>query len=135
MLTRRDLIRSASAGIAATVLPDRIWGREDSLSAKITSIEIVRYRGPKRTADHLEIVSDAGPVGRFGPLGWGIPEQFSVISAKLRQFMVGRDALDRDLEFLTFWETLHPNRPLAAYAGGVDPLTRKNIWGKTRGNR
>jgi L-alanine-DL-glutamate epimerase-like enolase superfamily enzyme len=116
-------------------MPDGIWGRENSSSAKITKIEIVRYRGPKRTADHLEIVSDAGPVGRFGPLGWGIPEQFRATSAKLRQLMIGKDALDRDLEFLTFWEALHPNRPLAAYAAGVDPLTRKKIWGKTRGDR
>ncbi len=135
MLTRRDLIRAASAGIAATVLPDRIWGGANPSSAKITKVEIVRYRGPARTADHLEIASDAGVVGRFGPLGWGISEQFQAVSARLGKLMIGKDALDRDLEFLAFWETLYPNRPLAAYAGGTDPLTRRRIWGTTRGER
>lgn len=135
MLNRRDLIRSASAVVAATVFPGRIWGRGDSSSAKVTKVEIARYRGPKRTADHLEIVSDVGPVGRFGPLWWGIPEQFAAISARLGDFMIGKGVMDRDMEFLTFWETLYPNRPLAVYAAGVDPLTRKNIWGTTRGDR
>lgn len=135
MLTRRDLIRSASAGIAAAALPDRIWGGTDSSSGNITRLDIVKYRRAKKTASYLELVSDAGPVGRFGPLGWGIPEQFRAISAKLREFMLGKDALGRELEFLAFWETLYPDHPLAAYAAGIDPLTRKKIWGTTRGER
>jgi len=135
MFTRREFIGAASAGIAATVLPDRLCGSEDFSSAKITKIEIVRYRGPKRTAGHLEIVSDVGAVGRFGPLGWGIPDQFQAISGKVRNFLIEKDPLDRDIEFLALWEHLYPNRPLAAYAVGIDPLTRKKIWGKTRGDR
>jgi len=135
MFTRREFIGAASAGIAATVLPDRLCGSGDFSSAKITKIEIVRYRGPKRTAGHLEIVSDAGAVGRFGPLGWGIPDQFQAISGKVRNFLIEKDPLDRDIEFLALWEHLYPNRPLAAYAVGIDPLTRKKIWGKTRGDR
>lgn len=135
MLSRRDLFKAASAGIAAAALSDEIWGREDAPPAEITKVEIVGYRGPKRTAWHLEIVSDAGTVGRFGPLGWGIPERFRSVAAKLRQQLVGKDPFDRDLEFLTLWESLHPNRPLAAYARGIDPLTRKKIWGTTRGEK
>lgn len=135
MLSRRELFRSVWAGVAATILPDRIWGREDSPPATITGVEIVRYRGPNRTAGYLEIASDAGPVGRFGPLGWGIPERFTTISAELREFMVGKDVLDRELAFLAFWQILHPDRPLASYAAGIDPLTRKKIWGTTRGQK
>jgi len=135
MFTRRDFIRAASGSAAAALLPDRIWAGADESSAKITKIEIVGYRGSSRTEDHLEIVSDAGVVGRFGPLGWGIPRQFRAISAQLGKLIIGRDALDRDLEFPVFWEALYPNRPLASYVSGIDPVTRRKIWGTTRGDR
>ncbi|MHC4435547.1 MAG: enolase-like domain-containing protein, partial [Planctomycetota bacterium] len=135
MLSRRDFFRAASGSVAAGLLPDRIWGGVDASLAKITRIEIVRYRGSARTEDHLEIASDTGAVGRFGPLGWGIPRQFRAISAQLAKLIIARDALDRELEFLAFWEALYPNRPLTAYATGIDPLTRRKIWGTTRGDR
>jgi L-alanine-DL-glutamate epimerase-like enolase superfamily enzyme len=114
-------------------LPNRIWGK--SAAATITKIENVKYKGPARTAPHLEITSDTGAVGRFGPLGWGIPEQFQAMVAPLQKLTVGKDALDRGLEFQTFWDALYPDNPLTAYAAGADPLTGQKIWGKTRGDR
>jgi L-alanine-DL-glutamate epimerase-like enolase superfamily enzyme len=122
-----------SGGIAAMFLPNRICGK--SAAATITKIEIVKYKGPARTAPHLEITSDAGAVGRFGPLGWGIPEQFQVLLASFGKLMVGKDALDRGLGFQTFWDALYPDNPLTAYAAGTDPLTGQKIWGKTRGDK
>ncbi|MHC4700033.1 MAG: enolase C-terminal domain-like protein [Planctomycetota bacterium] len=135
MLHRRQFIRMASASIAGALLPSRIWGGVNSSLARIERIEIVRYRARSKTASYLEIVSDAGPVGRFGPLGWGIPEQFRSISAKLGNLLTGKYVLDRELEFQTFWDALYPDSPLAAYAAGIDPLTGRKIWGTTRGSR
>ncbi|MHC4595462.1 MAG: enolase C-terminal domain-like protein [Planctomycetota bacterium] len=125
--------------MVAAFLPHRVRGEEgyppETTTRKITKIEIVKYQGPTKTADHLEIVSDAGAVGRFGPLGWGIPKQLQQMSASLDKLLVGKDPLDRKLEFETFWDALHPGNPLAAYADGVDPLTRQKVWGTTRGER
>jgi len=137
MLSRRDFIRTASGAVAAFASRP-IWG-DDNLSSlpavKITRIETVRYKGPRNTAAHLEIVTDAGAVGRFGPLGWGIPEQFSDLQAKLSGLLAGKDPLDRKLEFETFWNALYPNKSLESYADGIDPLTERKIWGTTRGTK
>ena len=139
MFSRRDFIKTASGAMAAAFLPHRVRGEEGSPPAttapKITKIEIVKYQGPTKTAAHLEIVTDAGAVGRFGPLGWGIPEQLQQISASLGELLVGKDPLDRKLEFEAFWDALHPGNTLAAYADGIDPLTGQKVWGTTRGDR
>lgn len=136
MLNRRDFIKTVS-GAAAAFAAQPVWGGVTSASSapmsKITSIESVRYKGPKSTAAHLEIATDAGAVGRFGPLGWGIPEQFGNMRAKLGELLIGRDPLDRRQEFETLWNAFYPDRPLSVYADGIDPLTRRNILGTTRG--
>ena len=139
MFSRRDFIKTASGAMAAAFLPHRANGEKGpppaTMAPKITKIEIVKYQGPTKTAAHLEIVTDAGVVGRFGPLGWGIPEQFQQISASLDELLVGKDPLDRKLEFEAFWDVLHPGNTLAAYADGIDPLTGQKVWGTTRGDR
>ena len=138
MLSRRNFIKAASATAIATSSPNRLWARAVSQAApkaKITKIEIVTWKGPKRTAAHLEIVTDSGTVGRFGPLGWGLPLQFEKLSAKLAELLIAKDPLDRNLEFETFWNALYPAHPLTAYAEGADPLTGQRIWHKTRGKK
>lgn len=114
------------------------WGasaRAGEAAAKITGIEVVRYKTPRRTADHLEIASSGGPVGRFGPLGWGLSDRLRNAFPDLRKVLVGKDPGDRRLEFELFWESLYPGKPLKVYADGVDPLTGQKIWGTTRGGR
>lgn len=133
MQDRRDFIRTTGLLAAAALLPGRAPGKEPA--ARITALEVVKYRGPGRTADHLEVVSDAGPVGRFGPLGWGLPGELERISAKLRPLLIGKDPLDRKLEFETLWDALFPGKALRAYADGIDPLTGKKIWGTIRTGR
>jgi len=140
MFSRRDVIKTISGTIATAVLPRRVWGRQNSRSpagtVKITRLEMADYEGPtKKAAAYLEIVADTAAVGRFGPLGWGIPQRLREMLPAIRTLIVGKDPLDRKLEFESFWDTLYPNQPLSAYAEGVDPLSRRKIWGTTRGGR
>jgi L-alanine-DL-glutamate epimerase-like enolase superfamily enzyme len=104
-------------------------------SEKIVRIEVVNYKGPIKTAAHLEIESSSGIVGVFGTMLWGLPELMKELLPGLSEFLMDKDPLDRDLEFSTIWEKLYPNKPLDVYAKGIDPLTGKNIWGTTRGGR
>ncbi len=137
MLSRRNFIRTASGAVAA-ITSRPVWGGDNLSStsaAKITNIEMVRYKGAKSTAIYLEIVTDTGAVGRFGPLGWGIPEKFSDLQGKIRGFLVGKDPLNRSLEFETLWNIFYPNKPLESYADGTDPLTGQKIFGTTRGTK
>ncbi|MHC4539209.1 MAG: hypothetical protein ACYS74_05435, partial [Planctomycetota bacterium] len=133
MLNRRDTIKAVGGTVAGVFLPCRIWGRQNSSSpageARVTRIEIARYRGPSRTADHLEIVTDSRAVGRFGPLGWGLQDRLREMFPRVRTLIIGKDPLDRKLEFGAFWDTLYPDHPLQAYADGIDPLSRQKIWG------
>ena len=104
-------------------------------SGRINRIEVVDYKGPNRTDAHLEIESDNGKVGVFGPLGWGIPERLTNLLPELSELLINKNPLDWELEFSTLWEGLYPNKPLDAYAKGIDPLSGQNIWGTTRGGR
>ena len=125
--------------IAASFLSPRTWGAgsgpASAGAARITKIEVVTYVGPaKRTADYLEVAGDAGVAGRFGPLGWGLSERLAEICPKVQTLIAGKDPLDRKLEFQMLWDALYQKHPLSAYAEGVDPLTRRKVWGTTRGN-
>lgn len=132
MPSRSDFLRAAAGAVASAVIrPDRAV----TAAAKISGVEIVRYRGPRRTAEHLEVASDAGAVGRFGPLGWGLPQRLMEMFPKLRQILVGKNPLDRRFEFETFWDALYPGRRLKAYADGIDPLSGQKVWGTTRDGR
>ncbi|MCD6395045.1 MAG: twin-arginine translocation signal domain-containing protein [Planctomycetes bacterium] len=137
MLSRRNFIKAASATAIATSSPNRLWARAVSQApkAKITKIEVVTWKGPKKTAAHLEIVSDAGAVGRFGPLGWGLDARLEKLAPKLGELLIAKDPLDRSLEFETLWNVMYPAHPLTAYAEGIDPLTGKRICGRTRGKK
>lgn len=137
MLSRRNFIKAASTAAIATSSPNRLWARAVSQApkAKITKIEVVTYKGPKKTAAHLEIVSDSGPVGRFGPLGRGLDGRLEKLAPKLGELLIAKDPLDRNLEFETLWNALYPAHPLAAYAKDADPLTGQKIWGRTRGKK
>jgi len=104
-------------------------------SGKIKRIEVVTYKGPKKTSAHLEIENSNGKVGVFGTLGWGIPERLNSLMPELSELLINEDPLDRDLEFSTIWEKLYPNKPLDVYAKGIDPLSGQHIWGTTRGGR
>lgn len=104
-------------------------------SGIIKRIELVNYKGPKRTDVHLEIESNNGKVGVFGTLGWEIPERLKKLLPELSEILVNKDPLDRDLEFSRLWEKLYPNKALNVYAKGIDPLSGQNIWGTTRGGR
>lgn len=140
MFNRRDVIRAFSSTLAAALLPRQVWGREKQRSpagaGKIARIEMVNYEGPaKKTAAYLEVVSDAGLVGRFGPLGWGIPQKLGEILPEIRKTLVGKDPLDRKQEFQTLWDALYPGHPLSTYADGLDPVSGQKIWGTTRGDK
>jgi L-alanine-DL-glutamate epimerase-like enolase superfamily enzyme len=104
-------------------------------SREIKRIEVVNYKGPKQTAAHLEIESDNGMVGVFGTLGWGIPERLNNLIPGISGFLIGKDPLDRKLEFSALWEGLYPQKSLQDYATGIDPLGGQKIWGTTRGGR
>lgn len=140
MPNRRYVLRMISGTIAATCLPRQTWGGDSEPSsggaARITRIEMVNYEGAgKKRCAYLEIAGDAGVVGRFGPVGWGIPQRLSEILPEIRKTLIGKDPLDRSQEFQTLWDALYPDHPLSTYADGVDPLTQKKIWGTTRGDK
>jgi L-alanine-DL-glutamate epimerase-like enolase superfamily enzyme len=104
-------------------------------SSTIKRFEVVNYKGPKQTAAHLEIESNNGKVGVFGPLLWGLPERLKELLPALSDIVIDKDPLDRDLEFSTIWKKLYPNHPLNVYSKGIDPLNGRHIWGTTRGGR
>jgi L-alanine-DL-glutamate epimerase-like enolase superfamily enzyme len=140
MPNRRDILKTIGGTIAATFLPSQTWGddvpRTPVGAAKITGIEMVNYENSaKKTAAYLEVASDASAVGRFGPLGWGIPQKLGEILPEIRKTLIGKDPLDRKQEFQTLWDALYPGRPLSRYADGIDPLSGRKIWGTTRGDK
>ncbi|MEK7995367.1 MAG: enolase C-terminal domain-like protein [Planctomycetota bacterium] len=140
MPNRRNILKTIGGTIAATFLPSPTWGDDvppsPTEAARVTKVEMVNYEGPpKKTAAYLEVVSDAGAVGRFGPLGWGIPQKLGETFPEIRKTLVRKDPLDRKLEFQTLWDTLCPGHPLSRYADGIDPLSGQKIWGTTRGDK
>ncbi len=124
-MNRRDFITTAASAVTtAAFSPSRVRAEDQhppkpGRAARITAIEVVKYRGPERTAEHLEISTDAGPVGRFGPLGWAVPQRMQEMSTKLREFLVYRNPLDRTLQFETLFNRLYPGKPLRVYADGA----------------
>lgn len=140
MLNRRNALKTIGGTIAATFTPGSTWGTEvpspGAGAAQITRLEIVNYEGPaKKRAAYLEVVSDTDAAGRFGPLGWGIPEKLSEMFAETRNALIGKNPLDRKQEFQTLWDALYPGCPLSRYADGIDPLSGQSIWGTTRGGK
>jgi hypothetical protein len=76
MPNRRNILKTIGGTVAATFLPGQTWGDDtppaSGSAAKITKIEMVTYEGPgKRTTTYLEVASDAGTAGRFGPFRMG----------------------------------------------------------------
>jgi L-rhamnonate dehydratase len=140
MLDRRDILKTVGSTIAAAFVPGTTWG-DNALpsgtgAAKIIKVERVNYQyAAKKIAACIEVLSDAGAVGRFGPLGWGIPQTLGEILPEVRKALIGKDPLDRKQEFQTLWDALHPGHPLSRYADGIDPLSGQKIWGTTRGKK
>jgi L-alanine-DL-glutamate epimerase-like enolase superfamily enzyme len=124
MLGRREFLATALSTVAYGVP-----------AARIAGVGVVKYQGARRTTTVLEVSSDKGPVGRSAPLESNVLKLLPEMMPKLREFLVGKDPLDRKLEFGAFWDLMHPGHPLRAFAGGIDPLTGKKIWGTIRGDR
>jgi L-alanine-DL-glutamate epimerase-like enolase superfamily enzyme len=136
-LHRRNFIKYSASfiPISALYLSGCNLSTNQTNSEKIKRIEVVNYKGPRKTAAHLEIESTGGTVGVFGTLLWGIPKLMNSLLPKLSEILIDQDPLDRDWEFSNIWEKLYPNNPLDVYEKGIDPLSEKNIWGTTRGGR
>lgn len=109
--------------------------RAEAAGSIIQRVELVRWKTDKAAADHPEIEAGGGRIGVFGPLGWGLPKLLAEDLARLREQLLGKDALDRRIEFESLWKSFYPGKELSAYAGGVDPLTGQSIEGTTRGGR
>jgi L-alanine-DL-glutamate epimerase-like enolase superfamily enzyme len=136
-INRRSFLKSSASAIplSALYLNGCNLFTNKPTSEKIKRIEVVNYKGPRKTAAHLEIESSNGMVGVFGTLLWGLPELIKDLLPALSKVLLDKDPLDRDLEFSTIWNKLHPNSPLDVYEKGIDPISGKNIWGTTRGGR
>jgi len=136
-INRRKFLKySASAiPVSALYLNGCNLFTNQAKSEKIVRIEVVNYKGPRKTAAHLEIESSNGMVGVFGTMLWGLPELMKDLLPGLSEILIDKDPLDRNLEFSTIWNKLHPNNPLDVYEKGIDPLSEQNIWGTTRGGR
>ena len=134
IINRRNFLKYSASliPVSALYLNGCNFFTKQPESEKIKRIEVVNYKGPKKTAAHLEIESNNGKVGVFGTLGWGIPEQLQNVLPELLEIIRNQDPLDSDLEFSTMWDKLNPNNPLDVYAKGFDPLSGQYIWGTTR---
>ena len=139
MTDRRTFLKTAAGSLGAALVWGDLHGALQSSvgtgALKIKRIETATYRGPSRSAAHLEIAADTGAVGRFGPLEWGIPNRLDGLMIPLRKLLMEKDPLDRGLEFEGLWNALYPGRPIRQYADGIDPLTGRKIWGTTRGEK
>ena len=136
-INRRNFLKySASAiPVSALYLNGCNLFTNQAISEKIVRIEVVNYKGPIKTAAHLEIESSRGMVGVFGTLLWGLPELLKDLLPGLSEILIDKDPLDRNLEFSTIWKELYPDNPLNVYEQGIDPISGENIWGTTRGGR
>ena len=123
-MLRRDLITLPLAAFAPA-----------AAGSIIRRVEIVTYKTGSSTGDHLEIEAGGGRIGVFGTLAWGLPKLISADLPQITKYLLGKDALDRGVEFESLWNALYPGKDLSAYAGAVDPLTGQNIEGTTRGGR
>jgi len=134
-INRRNFLKYSATVIPASALyfnGCNLFSNQ-AKSNTIKRIEVVNYKGSRKTAAHLEIESSSGRVGVFGTMLWGLPELMKELLPALSEMLIDRDPLDRDLEFLTIWGKLYPNNPLNVYDQGIDPISGKNIWGTTRG--
>jgi hypothetical protein len=68
--SRRNFIKYTASAIPVSVLYLNGCNlfTNSAKSEKITRIEVVNYKGPRKTAAHLEIESSNGKVGVFGGL-------------------------------------------------------------------
>lgn len=100
MLTRRRLLAAAGGLVAAGSLMERSRAAHaapgagnDSANVKISDVKILEVRGREdrnRRAVYVEIATDAGPTGFYGPIN---REQAFIIRSKFRSLLIGRDAL------------------------------------------
>ena len=123
-MLRRDLITLPLAAFAPA-----------AAGSIIRRVEIVTYKTGSSTGDHLEIEAGGGRIGVFGTLAWGLPKLISADLPQITKYLLGKDALDRGVEFDSLWNALYPGKELSTYADAVDPLTGQNIEGTTRGGR
>jgi L-rhamnonate dehydratase len=142
MLTRRTFLGSATGVAASALFTSGHWGKavaaEEHAGAKITDLRVVRLRekGDRaKSRSYLEMTTNLGTRGISGELFQDTPRQLDELGPRLVEVLVGLDPGGRDLDSEWLWTSLYPDRPLEAFAEGVDPLTGENIWGTRRQRR
>ena len=82
----------------------------------------------------VAIAADNGMVGRFkGSESQDLGKLRSFLP-KIRDLLIGKDPLDRDLDGEMLWEAIYPGKA-RLYAEGIDPLTGEDIANKPRISR
>jgi L-alanine-DL-glutamate epimerase-like enolase superfamily enzyme len=124
---RRRFVKAiGGATVGAAFVRGSVLGQvNERPDATILDIEI---------SNGVAIVASNGARGRFSGSRAQDFETLKSHRQRIRELLIGRDALDRTLSGALLWEAVYPGKA-KLYAEGRDPLTKEVIAGKARGQR
>ncbi len=130
-MSRRVVLKGALAAAASPFAASSA----SASSAVITGVDVIRIRkknGKDRATPYVVLSTSVDVSGYGGPLYDEQARSLEKLLPQLRRHLVGRDPRPRKTDFEWLWDRLHPDKPLSAYAKGLDPLTGKAIWNTRR---
>ncbi|RMD77296.1 MAG: hypothetical protein D6820_11735, partial [Lentisphaerae bacterium] len=106
------------------------------MAALIERINLIQFRDSDHAQHYVQIeLDDRETRGYGGPLYPGQRDALRQLLPALRRSLCGRDVLDRHYSFQWLWQQCFPEKPLATFERGLDPLTGCEIWNQRRPSR
>ena len=131
-MKRRSFVKLVSAVTVPLVLP----GIGLSPGPKISDLRIILAQNPSgKQASHLQVRTEDGSMGVFGPLNKTVEKEVKAILPQSEKALMGKDAMDTGYGFNYLWNQLLPGKNLEDFSIGTDPLTGREIWGSLRQGR
>ena len=121
--SRRDFIKAAGSIASGLIWCPPAFAEQRSITIKDV-----------RIAKGIAIEADDGTIGKF-PGGLALnPKTLEAHLPKIRELLVGKNALDVTLAGETLWDTIYPGKA-KLFGEGQDPLTGELILNKPRRDR
>ena len=120
---RRQFLKIAGASIVGVTFPGGILAQTPPV--KIREV---------RLAKGIEMEAEGGTIGRFAGSPLQDLDGIRTHLSKIRELLIGRNALDAKLTGELLWEAVFPGKA-RLFGEGRDPLTGESNRGKPRGGR
>lgn len=103
----------------------------------ISHVDVVRLKRKdgKDGPTYVELTTETGVSGFGGTLMTEQSRELVKLLPPLREILVGKAPLSRELSFEWMWNHLYPDNPLSRYEKGIDPITGESIWNTHRKGR